>query len=672
MTIFGKNKKSLIMSLGLLVFITLILGLFRVSSASAYTYLPCSGSNFPNEVFGRKCYSRHYYKSFFKNVGGSSYSVYPVINGGIPRWTQASSKEIKESLLAWLKKKNSGNSWDKTGSAFIVYTMLGKHDVGLSREISKSNWTELKNRFMNPEVTVKLLGETKVWNYAINTAYVTSISGGDIVPHSVQSIPGPAYVFYHKNKEVYRLRTACANPVGGLNLQGYLPKAPKAEYKLVPKIKINGDSISNSASSVEGISASISNNGPSKSKKFRYSAIRFIVRGKSNVDIPSGSGVKYSGDDWSCYIARYIGDKNKLDVDDRNCNGGGNLSKGTADPIVKNKTYWVVNNKSNKISDLDIGMNDSLCYTTVVSAYNEKTGTKTFRYAKPKCLSLTKRPKVQFWGSDVRTSKGIITSISKDGKFSYGSWAEYGMLATGKITSSSGAGLSSGPAGRKVSNEALYNRLTFANVATPYGQYGDVPQSTIPQAFLGSGKTIENDTVTPSELSSGVHVRSGDLKIKGGELGPGKQVIIRSSGTVTITGNLRYADSEYTNLAGLPQLVIVARNIIINANVKEVNAWLITRGAESSYVSTCGKVEDGKKWLEGVTAKKCKNQLQINGLIISKHLYLRRTFGGERDHFGAPAEVINLRPDAYLWAFGRSRYSGSIKTSYIRELPPRF
>jgi len=470
------------------------------------------------------------------------------------------------------------------------------------------------------------------------------------------------------------------------------------DYDLTPTISTGDDYLTVGADSVNKILAKVKNGGPTKSKKANYATVRFIVRNNPDANLPKGSKVTVPRDpnnsknlisDWPCYVVHgtdpygrtglnensIAGRNRNLNIDARSCISGGGLRKGSVKTIASKSSYTVVDNKSNDISSLDLGPNDSLCYTTIVSTYNQSIKTDTFRYAKPKCLKLAKKPKVQFWGGDIRTGKDVVTSISRKDPFSYGSWAEYGALVTGNAISASGAGLSSGPAGRKVSNEASYNRLTFANTTTPYGNYGNVPRSTVPQAFLEPGKTV-GSKVDLSNLNSGTYSRSGNLRITGGYLDSGRQIIIRATGTVTIAGNLYYSGGGYTNLSSLPQLVIIARNIIINSNVTEVNAWLIAQsskvGDSSGYISTCRAVDNDKDWLAGVTASNCNKQLQINGPVIANHLYLKRTFGAEKDNLGLPAEVINLRPDAYLWALERSRHSGAIKTTYLRELPPRF
>ena len=133
----------------------------------------------------------------------------------------------------------------------------------------------------------------------------------------------------------------------------------------------------------------------------------------------------------------------------------------------------------------------------------------------------------------------------------------------------------------------------------------------------------------------------------------------------------------YSSVSALPQLVIRARNIIITDAVSQVNAWLVADG----YVSTCGAVPDGKAWLQGITSKTCDKQLRINGPVMAQSLYLRRTYGSQHaspakndnnHHLGTPAEIINIRPDTYLWGHARSGGRGSIKTTILRELPPRY
>jgi hypothetical protein len=65
--------------------------------------------------------------------------------------------------------------------------------------------------------------------------------------------------------------------------------------------------------------------------------------------------------------------------------------------------------------------------------------------------------------------------------------------------------------------------------------------------------------------------------------------------------------------------------------------------------------------------------LTVNGPVIANRLLMYRTYGAEAgQRSGDPAEVFNLRPDAYLWASGQQSGSGKIRTVQTTELPPRF
>lgn len=259
----------------------------------------------------------------------------------------------------------------------------------------------------------------------------------------------------------------------------------------------------------------------------------------------------------------------------------------------------------------------------------------------------------------------------------YGSWGEYGIAAKDKVISSSGAGLSSGYAGRDGVSTAGYNKLTFANTPT-FGSFTKnslvLGGFTTPSVRGNRGRI--SGSVDVNNLSTGEYM-AGNVTLSGTTLGTGKSVVIRSSGTVKISGNLLYeATSDTTRL---PQLIIYAENIIIEPDVSEVNAWLVTR--DKGYVSTCGSIVNMTSWLSGLSSSQCNKQLRVNGPIMAGSLFLRRTYGGRHSsparnddnmHPGTPAEVLNLRADAYIWAYKNYRGSGAIRTMNVKELPPRY
>ena len=259
----------------------------------------------------------------------------------------------------------------------------------------------------------------------------------------------------------------------------------------------------------------------------------------------------------------------------------------------------------------------------------------------------------------------------------YGSWGEYGIIANGKADSASGAGLSSSFNGRSGVTPRDYNKLTFANIPK-YGNFSStssVPDNfTLPSVRGARGNISGN--VDVNSLASGEY-NAGNVTLTGSKLSVGKSIVIKSSGVVRISGDLLYTDTN--DVRQLPQLIIYAKNIIIEPSVGEVNAWLITQ--KDGYVSTCGVVISDVAWLSGVSDVSCGKQLKINGPIKTGRLFLRRTYGGKHAssakndpnmHPGTPAEIINLRADTYIWAYNNYRNTGAISTMNIRELPPRY
>jgi hypothetical protein len=71
-----------------------------------------------------------------------------------------------------------------------------------------------------------------------------------------------------------------------------------------------------------------------------------------------------------------------------------------------------------------------------------------------------------------------------------------------------------------------------------------------------------------------------------------------------------------------------------------------------------------------LSSNECSQPLTINGPVIASRLFLRRTAGSDLGGYGNPAEVINLRPDSYLWAQAMTTSRGIYTTTALREVPP--
>ncbi len=334
----------------------------------------------------------------------------------------------------------------------------------------------------------------------------------------------------------------------------------------------------------------------------------------------------------------------------------------------------------------DIAAGSRICFVMSVKPY--ETGNSNWAHSAMKCVMVAKLPLTQVWGGDVMVGDGgatgsdVITSIrlSSDGR-SFGSWAEYAIMAPGKVESVSAAALSR-KEGRGASAEL--DRLTFANSRSPRGGFTTGYASNIASDFrmlytapinlLSANINVGNPALTAGRYTK----TTGNLSVSGN---PTKTIVIDApNSVVTITGNIDYGGATYGNTSRLPQVVIIAQDIVIDSAVTRVDAWLIAR---DGTISTCGPVRDSPdKYYTGLTTGTCDQQLMINGPVISERLQLRRTFGAEapagsigdaRDNkLNEPAEIINLRADAYIWANSANRSYGEIRTTYTRDISPRF
>jgi hypothetical protein len=318
-----------------------------------------------------------------------------------------------------------------------------------------------------------------------------------------------------------------------------------------------------------------------------------------------------------------------------------------------------------------------ICYTLSVQPYTQSS--PNWHHSVPVCMTVSKQPKMQVWGGDVR-SRGDIetgTTLLDDAGTTklFGSWVEYGGFSVGANSGfASGAGLNNGTT--NTTTASTWHQLTFANIdnsgASSFGRYTLDGLPTITDQFIGapSGNFTGGSI---SALASGTY-QAGNVSIDastvGQQTGIGKSIIIVSSGTVIIDGNITYTGEPFTALTQIPQVVIIANTINITNNAGRVDAWLLTRGA-SGMINTC--YEPTRPITDPLNSTRCQASLTVNGPVVTNHLHLRRTAGSDNvATAGAPAEVFNLRPDAYVWAYARASQAGKAQTVDSIELPPRF
>lgn len=343
------------------------------------------------------------------------------------------------------------------------------------------------------------------------------------------------------------------------------------------------------------------------------------------------------------------------------------------------------------IDDQPVGTR--LCYALSVRPYNQNSS--DWRHSQLYCLVVNKRPKVQVLGGDLIVGRGsatnpgrtsnVTTSVSRTHSNGYfGSWVEYGITTTGIVTGmASGSGFVGGS-----STAGLCGRLsilTFSNVdstgSCSEGKIGKYSMSSIAPSIA---PRFGIDTSTP-KLSGVADITSDGLSgvytsitpiltvMSSGTIPAGRWVVVNAPNTtVTIASNFYYTDDDLYSTSQIPQVLIIAKNILITDDVKHIDAWLLAVGdGMDGRINTCaaGAVNESSP----LTAKLCTEKLVVNGPTIANHLILRRTAGaGIGLATGDPAEVFNLRADAYLWALNHFKNTASLQTVTTKELPPRF
>jgi hypothetical protein len=204
---------------------------------------------------------------------------------------------------------------------------------------------------------------------------------------------------------------------------------------------------------------------------------------------------------------------------------------------------------------------------------------------------------------------------------------------------------------------------------------------------FGSYATLENGAKYikvngNATISASYCMNAGDNKTS-------NTFVVDVSGTLTIAGDIKYgsgsgsscSNQNYRTIAELPQMLIFANNINIQSNVTNIDAWLISgqKGSGDGNINTCSdltgsQIGNGYTIGQGATTSiPCSASLRVNGPVFAKKMLLNRNAGaGSGNNSIDAAEIFNLRPDTYLWAYDQaSRFSQAV-TTYSRELAPRY
>lgn len=545
-----------------------------------------------------------------------------------------------------------------TGAAFIVLTMLG-YAPGTPKNVACQVYGEWV-------ATVQAWAPYTNYNVFYDFGGLNTRSSiNDVAYYPSAQTQAWSIVFYSPTtgQPLYGIKKDCANPVGRLQS---LPR----NYSLAPHINdISPTQIeSNSKMSANG---SVDTTGQVNSNPTQWEITQITVQPGQKAPHEDENGT--TSPEAPCQASGGAPAGSYFQSAAASCRnvakGSGVFNLGSPSQNLKPSVSGV------DIGDLPVGTR--ICFALSVQPRANNDG--QWAHSKPVCTAVGKKPKVQIWGGDVAVRGKIETSTSvKDVSGTtktFGSWVEYGAFSVGTNSRfASGSGLND----QADNNQSAWSKLTFANKneagADAFGQYtvaGNFrPQPGIAAFFAAvqDKQPVGASSVDISGLTFAtggpIQVRTAnDLTITGGSIAPGRSVVIIASGTVTIDGNITYSDGAIGNLRDIPQVVIIAQNIVIKDSVTRVDSWLVASG----LINTCYNVSGN------LTSAKCAAKLEVNGPVVTGRLLLNRTAGADTgDQSGEPGERFNLRADAHLWAHLQSGGGSKAQTVYSVELPPRF
>ncbi len=432
-------------------------------------------------------------------------------------------------------------------------------------------------------------------------------------------------------------------------------------YTLTPQVSTDVSGVVEPGSTVN-VTPTVNNSGPTKSQNTQWQVTQIVVAPGQAVPNATGGTSPAAVAPCGTYFralpnATCSTIKSGTSVFDTN----GNVLSGDqlgVSPVV--------------VGDLAIGT--KICFAFSVQPSSNSSDVWT--HSAPTCLIIGRKPKIQILGGDLLSAGGVNTSTTNKDiggtNYTFGSWIEYGIFAVKTIT---GAGSGSAYAGGGLANANNCNtsQLSFTNSGTstcsPGTTIGNYANSTSIPDVAASFPTTGAPVFGGGDLTtqaSGVYTGSGTINISGGNIAAGKWFVLNAPGaTVNISGNITYFNGTMNNISDIPQVVIIAGNINIAGSATQVDSWLVTSGA----LNTCSDVAISASLSSDV----CNQPLVVNGPVMAGQLYMRRTAGSGAGaaHSGDPAEVFNLRPDAYLWASLRATDPNRIQTVYSTELPPR-
>lgn len=453
----------------------------------------------------------------------------------------------------------------------------------------------------------------------------------------------------------YELHIQDINTINGISVQ--LPydeiygrvdcEDTDSDYSLVPTIGVTPGSVVQPSDIA--VDPSVAHSGSVASRSTSWQISRFVLANGTSSPIPDVASSS-SGQDPCTYITNEIAGR---------CSSWMSGTKVFSSSTNDSGSTRSLDSQNDTVSGYGIGQ--QVCYMLSVSRPTESS-VPLWRHSAPVCVKIVYVPTVEVHGNDLRVGSGFIGLFGRESRVvgllsstssSYvGSWSEYSLLSTGDVTNvASGSGLNGT---RTDDNSSGWSRLTFANTGGTLGRYStSLGMGSIP----GVEEYFSSDN-TRSRLGGIVDIQERTaLNVSDGIYRANTVYLVE--GTATISSDIAMPSSfANARASSFPQMVIVANNINITENVRRIDAWLIAR---DGTVNTCYRTGN-----QSLSSEICNSRLTINGPVMAESLLLRRTAGD------GPAEIVNLRGDAYIWMTRLAERSGHIRTTNLRELPPRY
>ena len=632
--------------------LNIIFGLMFIFTLAIGAYIGVHAGSYSGSVFGKASY-RGYFTNTLDYNGTVVLPPKGTSGDAIPGYIDT----VDELMSLLINYNDHGSTQEKTGSAFIANTMLNLNGPGRGKVVSDADWGLLRDYLESHKI---------VWNKNVDNTINSYYQGGGDDAFYAKHRDEPGITIYNDDGTIgYLLLRRCANPMGR-----YRPNQDNdvPHYELVPSVESTAPLIIEAGASFD-IMPKINNRGPTVSEDTQWKLTKTIIQPGDTISNPNGGNSETE----PCTYFGYVSSCSVVDKAELNSSGDGSIFGVTTTSLsIYGET------------DTNLPAGTDICYALSVQprAYSA-SGVEDSRWSHSAtaCVVIGKKPKVQIWGGDLMVGGSVTTSSSVKNiggiDRTFGSWAEYGILATGIIKGMASGSAFAGP-GLANPTVCKYSTLSFTNAGSSTSCEANQSAGAVIGGYVSTRSlpdvaasfpiisTTPNVAANLSGLPSGTYTASGNVSISGGNIEKSQYIVINApSATITITGNINYTNGTLQKLSDIPQVIIIANKIVINGGVTNVNAWLIAKNSSNTgEIYTCEILGD--------TVDKCNQPLVVNGPVMTNKLYLRRTGGsGAGAASGDPAEVFNLRPDAYLWAFSRAATNGRIRTVYTTELPPR-